>query len=220
MAARKSARASATTGQVADALGVSERYVRQLAERGVIPRRGRGGWDLEACREKYQEHTRAVAAGRARAGEPLPTGAPGASGQQSLAYEQARLAKEKADAQAMANAEARRELVRVEAVREAVVAAWARVRARLLAIPSKGAPVLVGIETVPAMQAALTDLMRDALDELASTRSLPVGLGSVHDPADLVGGLEAPAEAHGQRVGRSRAVSKPRGKRRARAMED
>lgn len=220
MAARPRRPKGATSRKVAEALNCSERYVRELASRGVIPKRAAAGWDLEACRSRYAAHLREVAAGRTQAGAPVAAGTPGASGQQSLAYEQARLAKEKADAQAMANAVARGELVKQENVRAAVVAAWANARARLLAIPTKGAPMLVGISAVAPMQAALTELVRDALAELAATRSLPVGLGTVDDPAGVVAGMETAAAPHGLGVGRPRASAKRRSKRRAGPVED
>lgn len=220
MAAKRAAKRGATGRQVAERLGVSDRYVRELSARGVIPARTPAGWDLEAVDQAYRAHLRAVAGGRAIAGEPLPSGTPGASGASSLKAEQARLAKEKADELAMRNAVTRGDLVTKAAVRNAVIGAWAHVRARLLTLPTKGAPMLLGIDALPAMQAALTELLRDALDELAATRSVPVGLEAVHDPAGLVGDLEAAAAPDGQPVGRPRARAQQRSKRRARKMAD
>lgn len=56
-----------------------------------------------------------------------------------------------------------------EAVDAAVVGAFARVRARLLAIPQQVAPLVVGTATVAEASAPITAAIRGALLELAET---------------------------------------------------
>lgn len=51
----------------------------------------------------------------------------------------------------------------------AVMAAFARVRARLLAIPSSAAPLLVGAD-MPRIRSTLEDAIHDALRELSETQ--------------------------------------------------
>lgn len=197
----------ATTRELADALVVNERHVRELAERGIIPPRGSNGWDLEACRRAYMLHQRAVASGRKRDSDGA-SGEGDESGRLSLTRETARLNRAKADAEELKLAELRRELVRVGAVREAIVSAWSHVRAHLLAMPTKGAPLLHGLPNVHATKAALEEMVREVLDELASTRSLPVAVDLSAPPAlesadaarDFVAALRAPLAALGLEV--------------------
>lgn len=50
----------ATAKEVAEHLGVSERWVRDLSEKGILPKpRGRAGRDLDECRQRYLNHLRA-----------------------------------------------------------------------------------------------------------------------------------------------------------------
>lgn len=200
----------ATTRQVADALIVNERHVRELAERGIIPARGPTGWDLEECRRAYMMHTRAVAAGRKRESDDGRDDDDdgGGAGKLSLSRETARLNRAKADTEELKLAELRRELVRVNAVRESIASAWSHVRAHLLALPTKGAPLVHGMPTVHGTKAALEDLVREVLEELASTRSLPVAVDLSAPPAledpraarEFLAALRAPLEALGLEV--------------------
>lgn len=182
----------ATTRQVAELLEINERHVRELAQRGIIPERGANGWDLRACLSAWLRHSRAVMAGRKRERD-----GPGDEESNKLSHtrESARLTSAKADAAEIALAELRREVVRISAVREAIVSAWFRVRAHLLAIPSKGAPMVHGLGSVAETKGALDELIRDALDELASTRSLPVGVDIMHRDFDSLDAAREHVEA-------------------------
>lgn len=54
----------ATANEVAEHLGVSARWVKDLSEQGVLPKaRGRSGRDLDECRHRYLNHLRAKVAG-------------------------------------------------------------------------------------------------------------------------------------------------------------
>ena len=55
----------ATQREVAEHLDMTERQVRELVNEGVLPPpSGRGGLDLDRCRERYFLYLRGLAAGR------------------------------------------------------------------------------------------------------------------------------------------------------------
>jgi len=95
-------------------------------------------------------------------------GAPAADSELSAA--RARLATEQADTVAMKNAVARRDLLPRADVHMAVTGAFARVRSKLLALPSKVTPVLLGLSSAAQINQALTSAVHEALHELASTQ--------------------------------------------------
>lgn len=84
--------------------------------------------------------------------------------------EEARLARERADQLAMKNAATRGELLPADKVSLAVTSAFARVRTRMLAIPPKAAPRMVGKAQPAEIQAALSDYVEEALRELSETQ--------------------------------------------------
>ena len=106
----------------------------------------------------YTAHLREIAAGRSNGEDDL-----------DLVAERARLAKEQADAQEMKNAAMRGELLPRADVDAAVTGAFARVRARLISIPVKLAPVVMTVETPTEAQAAIRDAIYEALRELSDT---------------------------------------------------
>ena len=117
----------ATVSDVARHLDLSMARVGQLQLADVLPRsKGRSGLDLDECRVAYIRHLREAAAGRG-----------------DLSAERARLAREQADGQAMKNAAAARaSCCRGLTSTRTVQVVFGRVRARLLAIPTKAAPLV------------------------------------------------------------------------------
>ncbi len=85
-----------------------------------------------------------------------------------LTAERARLAKAQADDREMKNDLARGDQITVAEFHLMVTSAFARVRAKLLALPSKMAPLVVGAKTAAEAQAMLRDTVHDALNELAA----------------------------------------------------
>ena len=83
--------------------------------------------------------------------------------------ERARKTKEEADAQEMKNALMRRELLRREDVDAAVTAAFARVRARMLAVPPKVAPQVVTDGEPAIAERTVRAAINEALLELSET---------------------------------------------------
>lgn len=147
-----------TVADCANHLFLSERRFRELLDQGVIDRQPPSTYDEDLVREQYITHLREIAAGRSSK-----------EGDLDLTEERARLAKEQADAQEMKNAVSRGELLARQDVTAAITASFARVRARLLAMPSKLAPSVIGVPTLAAIKKKISDAVKEALEELAST---------------------------------------------------
>ena len=144
----------ATQSELAEHLGVTVTVIKGLIDRGIIPRSGRGGYDLRDCLMRYISHLREQAAGR------------GTTGDLVLADERARLAKEQADAKEMENAVLRGDLVYIADVAKEVEGALTKVRAKLLAVPNRVAPECHASATVAEVQSVIDAAVREALLEL------------------------------------------------------
>jgi phage terminase Nu1 subunit (DNA packaging protein) len=176
-----------STSDLAAVLGLTDRRVRQLREDGTLPEAGRGRFVLGAAVQAYNGRLREQAAGRQGADEDAP----------DLTDERARLAKAQADAQEMKNAQTRGELLPRGDVDAAVAAAFARVRARLVGIPAKAAPVVMTMESAAEAQAALRDAIYEALRELSETAVADL----CRDDGDVVEDARPAAGSDGQPVG-------------------
>lgn len=197
---------SATTGQVARLIGVTERAIAGRKADGRVPTHADGGLDLRTI---VQAGIDALAQRQKAASD---------GGDLDLNAERARLAKEQADAQEMKNAVTRGELIPRPDVVASMQIAFANARARLLSLPSKAAPLVLGLDSPAAVRDTLTDLIHECCGELAATRAIP---DAPERPADGGGGdggdagVGAAAEADGERVGRPASRAVGRGKRRA-----
>lgn len=156
---------------LASAFGVSERSIREFAERGIVLKTGRGRYRLIESTRLYTEHLRGIASGRG-----------GEGGVLDLTAERARLAKEQADAQELKNAVTRRELVAIDDVSRGWADILRKVRSRILACPSR---IRSRLSHLTVFDGEIIDAeLRDALTELSD------------DDGEIgVAGLEAPAEA-------------------------
>jgi len=112
-----------TADQLGELLGISGRVVRELAQRGIIRKAGRGTYPVRPSVKAYCAHLREQAAGRA--------------GATSLTAERQRVAKEQADKLALANAVARGEMVSAKSVEAGWASILRDVRAAMLAVPSR-----------------------------------------------------------------------------------
>lgn len=186
---------------VGDWIGLSERRVRELRDQAVIPDNGRGGFDLRESIRAYCAHIR-PAAGRNAAG--------GSAGAASLDQARIEVLNEQRDRLKMLNAQMRGEAVLAEDM-ETVVGAYAdATRARILALPTRAAPLVLGMASLAEIRDKLTELSHEACGELAAQeitatvydrarRRAGRGAGGESDiPAD-----GAAAEADGQPVGGS-----------------
>ena len=104
-----------------------------------------------------------------------------------LGQERARLAKVQADRQEIALERERGELVPIEHVADVVGEEYTRVRARLLAVPPKCAPLVYRADTIAEVRETLDNAVREALAELSDPENMDGGPGG--------GGESMPAEA-------------------------
>jgi terminase small subunit / prophage DNA-packing protein len=150
----------ATRAIFAKHIGVQKPAVDQLIHRGIIKEhKPYDGIDIDEARIDYLTHLRSVAGSR--------TGS--AQADLTLSKERARKAKEEADKIAMANAVVRKEMLLRGDVEKAIVAAFARVRAQLLTVPSKAAAEAVSSGSPQLAEVVIRDAIYEVLEELADT---------------------------------------------------
>jgi hypothetical protein len=146
--------ASGTAADIADWLGVSSRRVSELQATGVIPK-----GDTKAAVRAYCAHIR-PAAGRAAAG--------GSDAAPDLDTARVRLLTAQADAREMLNSQMRAETMTGSDVEAVVGAVVDGSRAKSLALPTRAAPLLVGLTNMAEIRDILTGLVHETLTELAS----------------------------------------------------
>ncbi len=149
--------AAVTAEQLAQVLGCSAFNVRQLAVNGVIPKTGRGRYPLFGSIRAYSEHMRNLVTGR---GEGTP-----AAERKRLASAQASLAELKAR-------KASGELVEAAVVQAEWTDVLSKLRARLLAIPSRVGSSGAAVDQIVFL-AELDREIRAALEELADDGETP-----------------------------------------------
>ena len=140
--------------QVAKELDLSTKMVGELVSREILTKKERGKYDVAEARTEYIRHLRKVAAGRANAGE------------LDLGEERARLAKEQADAKEMENSMLRGELVYIDDVAKQFGEQASAVKTRLLAIPSKSAPLVINCANAAEAKDVIEEMIEEALHEL------------------------------------------------------
>ncbi|MFG1344375.1 hypothetical protein V5F59_05740 [Xanthobacter autotrophicus DSM 431] len=137
----------ASAVELAALWGVTERLVRDLAQRGVIQRTGRGRYDRRKATLAYCAHLREQAAGR--------------GGDAEVLTERRREARARAEKVELHNAKSRGDLVSREDVARTWTAIVVDVRAALLAVPTR-------IPELPKTMARRVDEeIRQALEGLA-----------------------------------------------------
>ena len=188
-----------TLSEVAALFGKSSRWLSDLRAKGELPEDG-------ATLKEFVAAWTSLAAG--------------AGGKKSIDAHKARHAAAKADQAEMEVAEMRRELLPRLQVNQAVQSAFARVRAKLLAMPAKSAPAIAAMKSVLPIQEKMTELVHEALAELASTDVDVRGdePGAEGAGAGMVAGVHAAAAADGEPVGGPETKAEPGGKRRTRAV--
>ena len=167
-------------------LDLSERRIQQLSREGVIPKAERGQYDLVGAVRGYVVSACRDLAVRAQAGAP------------DFGVERARLIKAKADLAEMEADGRRGELLPADAVEAAWTAVLARLRARLLVLPDRLAPLCHEETTIAGVRDQIRKAVREALDELAATPVVaadPDGAGTAGD--DGAGGADDPAATAG-----------------------
>ncbi len=142
--------------EVAEHLDLSTTRIHGLVKAGILPKSGRAAYDLDACRVAYIRYIREIAAGRGSK-----------DGAVDLVAERARLTKAQAEKVERENKIADGLYMEVAAVHRAVTGSFARVRTKLLVLPSKLAS-LVAVTTPAKAQGLLRADIHMALDELAT----------------------------------------------------
>jgi phage terminase Nu1 subunit (DNA packaging protein) len=148
---------------IARLLDLTERRVQQLAREGVIPPAARSGaergrYDLVGAVRGYVHYLRGQAA-RSQ------------SGTADFGAERARLVKAKADLAEMDAGARRSDLLAADEVEAAWIAVLERLRARLLVLPDRLAPLVHEETTIAGARASIRETIAEALTELSS---LPV----------------------------------------------
>lgn len=154
----------ATVAEVADWLGVSSRRVRELRADGVLPGEPNDPYDLKACVQAYCTHMR-PAAGKAAGG--------GSEGGNALDAARVRLVTAQADAREMLNSQMRGEAVLTEDLEAVVGAVVDGVRAKALALPTRAAPLVLGLGSLAEVRDKLTELVHEVCGDLAATEIVP-----------------------------------------------
>lgn len=119
--------------------------------------------------------------------------------------ERARLTKEQADKAAMQNAVTRGVLVDVEEVAQHWGGLLTNCKTKLLAIPTKAAPMVIGSKSLPQVREVLEKFIREALHDLISANPTPdrggkAGANTAADPdGESVGGHAPPPKRRKQR---------------------
>ena len=139
---------------VAGHLDISTTALRGLIEAKVIDNAEAGEMDLDAARVNYIRHLRAGAAGR---------------GGDSLSRERARLAGEQADRAARENKLAAGQVIERQDVLTILTAAFSACRSRLLGIPTRVAPLVVGLP-VNEVRAKLVEEVEAACEGLVNAK--------------------------------------------------
>jgi hypothetical protein len=145
--------------------------------------------------------------------------------------ERALLWREQREAQSLRNAALRGELLPADEIKAALTATTNAVKAKLLAIPTKGAPLLLGTDNLAVMQDKLTELVYECCAELSAERAfeaiadhnkrLATFGGDVERSGEMAPQpMDAAASFNREPVGGQLPAAKSRGKRGARNMEN
>ena len=141
-----------TTAEISEIFGISTRRVQQLAKDGVFVRVGHGQFDLPASINSFIEY---------RLDDTKDEGVLDKSTEEAM-WTRARRQKTELELQIM-----RGDLHRSEDVRRVMNDMLGAFRARILSIPSKFSPQLVGMTEIPPIKVVLKQAVHEALEELS-----------------------------------------------------
>lgn len=136
--------------------GLSTRRIRQLTQEGVLPQVGRGKYVLGEAVQSYIAHLQEKIREAAKSVDP-----------KDLQKELTRLRKAQADKAELEVAEYQGQLHRAEDVEAVWTEMLSNFRARMLAMPTKLAPIVALQDDVQEVQAQLKDAIYEALQELS-----------------------------------------------------
>ncbi|WP_214889715.1 hypothetical protein [Exiguobacterium sp. s142] len=141
-----------STAEISEIFGISTRRVQQLAKDGVFVRVGHGQFDLPASVNSFIEY---------RLDDTKDEGVLDKTTEEAK-WTRARREKTELELQIM-----RGDLHRSEDVRRVMNDLMGAFRARILSIPSKFAPQLVGLTEIPPIKEVLKQGVYEALEELS-----------------------------------------------------
>ena len=141
---------------LAKLLDLTERRVRQLSAEGVIPKAARGRYEVVGAVRGYIRYLRDLAL-------------KGDLGTADYGIERARLVKARADLAEMEAKQVRGELIPAPDVTLAWTEIMALVRARLLALPDKLAPVIHETTSIAEARDVIRQAVHELLSELSTT---------------------------------------------------
>jgi len=143
-------------GTIARLLILSDRRVQELVKEGVIPKSDHGRYELAPCVQGYIRYL------QERSHKNTPVAGP------DYHIEKSRLTKLQADKVQINNDRELSDLVNAAEVEREWSLVISDCKNRLLSIPSKMAPILAPITEPAQIMNVADDLIREALDELAS----------------------------------------------------
>ncbi len=176
---------------IARLLKLSERRVQQLVKDGILPRPVKGEYDAINCVHAYIDYLKKLISG---------------SGELSLTDERTRLTKYQADLAELDLRRAHGEVIGTEDAMRIWSEVVMAVRQRLLALPTRMAPLVVNCQSIPEVKARLDVAITEVLGELTSPdlgefATHQSRRGSRQEDAKT---LRASAAADGKRVGRQK----------------
>lgn len=138
-------------------LGITDRRVRQLKTEGIIPEVSRGKYDLFECTRRYCEYLR----------QQLNSNSD--NKEVKLNYDQERALHEKAKRE---KAELQLKVMKGELhlstdVEDIMTDMITRAKTKLLGLPSKAAPMVMGYKDISKIQSILQKVVDDTLNELS-----------------------------------------------------
>ena len=177
----------ATAGQIARAAGVSERVILGRKADGRLPVRDDGAVDLYAV----------IRAGIAALAAKQKAEATGGDSADDLDANRARESRLRGDKLELINAQLRADLVPADEMEAALGQAFDAVRGKVLALPSRAAPLLLGLRTSLDIQDKLTELVHDACGDLAASEAV----ATVKDRTRRRAGRGASGDADAEEAG-------------------
>ena len=187
---------------IARFLNLTERRVQQLVREGIIPKPEKGKYDLVKCVQAYVRYLQE----RAYGSGDLP---------QEIHLERARLIKAQADKTEFEVATLQGQLVPLEAVERDWMQHVTACRLKMLAIPTKSAFQIAGLNEPPQIEKFLKHAIGEALSELASDDDeLPAAKTAGKKSVDATTGTKRKS------VGGRKPKAKSGSKRRTRKVED
>lgn len=149
---------------IAERLNLTPRRVQQLSAEGVLPKSADGLYDLIGCYEGYIRYLQVRVYGRDTLGE-------------DAQHHKTRLLKAQADERELEVARRLGLVVDIEAAAGLLTGVIGASRAKLLALPTKLAPQMIGVESAREVRALLEEEIHGALNELAELDLASLGGG-------------------------------------------